>query len=137
MAKLFVIGLFTWMGLMILETWFIWAGLIATLVAVLAVLLVLEYSLRARYAVRDGYRPQATPTAVSSPAPDVPDRPSAQCVDAQGRIERNDLPGQDVNAMAEQILRKACVRKVSFPRPSWLCFPAIGRAMPRLAAWCR
>jgi len=134
MAKLFVIGLFTWMGLMILETWFIWAGLIATVVAVLGVLLVLEYSLRAWYAVRDGFWPRVSAAAVSSPAPAVADRPAAACADAQGRIRKNDLPGQDVNAMAEQILRKACVRKVVCPRPSWLRFPAISRAMPRLAA---
>ena len=134
MAKLFVIGLFTWMGLMVLETWFIWAGLIATVVAVLGILLVLEYSLRTWYAIRDCFRPRTSTAAVSSPASDAPDRLSVPCADAQGRIERSDLRGQDVSAMADQILRKACVRKVASLRPSWLRFPAISRAMPRLAA---
>ena len=134
MAKLFVIGLFTWMGLMVLETWFIWAGLIATAITILGTLLVMEYSLRAWYAVRDGFRPRVSTAAVSSPAPAVADRPAAACADAQGRIRKNDLTSQDVDAMAEQILRKACIRKVSFHRPSWLSFPAISRAMPRLAA---
>lgn len=135
MAKLFVIGLFTWMGLMILETWFIWAGLIATILAILGILLVLEYSLRVWYAVRNRPQPSiATVPVLSSSAPIVSDRPSVVCADAQGRIDRPDLSGHDVNAMAEQILRKACMRKVSCPRPSWLRFPAISRAMPRLAA---
>ena len=133
-AKLFVIGLFAWMGLMILETWFIWVGLIVTFVTVLAILLILEYSLRAWYTVRDGFRPRAPTTAVSSPDPaDVPDRPSKPCADAQGRIEKDNLRGYDVNAMAQQILRKACIRKIWSPRPSRLSFPAISRAMPRLA----
>jgi len=133
-AKLFVIGLFAWMGLMVLQTWFIWAGLVATFVTVLAILLILEYSLRAWYAVRDGIRPPVSVAPVSSPGPVVPDRPTAACADAQGRIQKDDLRGHNVNTMAERILRKACVRKVARPRPSWLRFPAISRAMPRLAA---
>ena len=134
MAKLFIIGLFTWMGMMVLKTWFIWVGLVVTVLAILGILLVLEYSLRAWYAVRDGFRLRAATTAVSSPAPDVPDPPPGPYADAQGRIEKSDLPDLDVNAMAEQILRKACVRKVACPRPSWLRFPAVSGAMPRLAA---
>jgi len=41
MAKLFVIGLFTWRWLMILETWFIWVSLIAAVVTVLTILFLL------------------------------------------------------------------------------------------------
>ena len=119
---------------MLAQTWFIWVGLIVTFVTVLAILLILEYSLRAWYTVRDGFRPRAPTTAVSSPDPaDVPDRPSKPCADAQGRIEKDNLRGYDVNAMAQQILRKACIRKIWSPRPSRLSFPAISRAMPRLA----
>ena len=118
---------------MLAQTWFIWVGLIVTFVTVLAILLILEYSLRAWYAVRDGIRPPVSAAPVSSTPPIVRDRMAAACADAQGRIEKGSLRGYDVNAMAEQILRKACIRKIWSPRPSWLSFPAISRAMPRLA----
>jgi len=131
-AKLFVIGLFIWMGLIILQTWFIWVGIIATAVSVLAILLILEWSLRVWYWVRDA---RAARPAATQPSPSedrVPEMPAIRCADAQGRISEGNLAGHDVCAMADAILRQAAVRKTWSRRPSWLCFPAICLAMPSL-----
>ncbi|MGB2753896.1 MAG: hypothetical protein WBD75_02355 [Phycisphaerae bacterium] len=131
-AKLFVIGLLVWMGLMVLQTWFIWVGIIATAVSVLAILLILEWSLRAWYWVRNA---RAARPAAAQPSPSedrVPEMPATRCADAQGRVTEGNLAGHDVCAMADAILRQAAVRKTWSRRPSWLRFPAICRAMPSL-----
>jgi len=131
-AKLFVIGLFIGMGLIILQTWFIWVGIIATAVSVLAILLILEWSIRAWYWVCDARAPQLA-TAQPLPSVDrVPEMPATRCADAQGRITEGNLAGHDVCAMADAILRQAAVRKTWSRRPSWLRFPALCRAMPSL-----
>ena len=131
-AKLFVIGLFIWMGLIILQTWFIWVGIIATAVSVLAILLVLEWLLRAWYWLRDA-RPARLAATQPSPSVDrVPEMPATRCADTQGRITEGNLAGHDVCAMADAILRQAAVRKTWSRRPSWLRFPALCRAMPSL-----
>jgi hypothetical protein len=118
---------------MIAQTWFIWVEIIATALTILALLLVAEHSLRTWYWLCD----HADPTApvLFCPPPDraVPDQLPTRCADAQGCIESENLRGQDVSKIAEKIFRHAVVRKTCDRRPCWLRFPAICRALPRLA----
>jgi len=132
-AKLFVVALFTWVGMMIANTWFIWAGIIVTVLVVLAILMSIEYSLRVWYRLHDGNCQRSPVVPAPSLECSVPDRLANPCADSQGRIEKNDLRGYDIDAMARQILRGATVRKTWSRRPSWLHFPAIRRAVPTLA----
>jgi hypothetical protein len=136
-AMLFVIALFMWVGMMIASTWFIWAGIIVTVSVVLATLMSIEYSLRAWYWLHHCDCPQRPVAPHASLEHSVPDRLVTPCADSQGRIEKTDLCGHDIDAMAAQILRRATVRKTWSRRPSWLHFPAICRAMPWLARFGR
>ena len=118
---------------MIAQTWFIWVGIIATVLTVLALLTVMEYLLRAWYWCRDCFCPRATAGRCSSPDQALSDRPAALCADMEGRIENSDLSGHNVSAMAEKILRQANVRPTWGRWPAQVRFPAICRAMPSLA----
>ncbi len=118
------------------RTWFLWVAIIAASVMILGVLLVVEYSLRAWYAICDGPRQESRKLRPLAQASVVPKRPAVACADIQGRIGRSDLRGYDVNAMAQHILQNACIQETPSVLPSWLRFPAISRAAPWLAqAW--
>ena len=131
-AKLFLIGLSLWLGLMILKTWFVWAGVLATLLTIYGLLLATEYVLRAWFWLCDHIPPRESVTPRSAETRSAPKLPGTPCADAQGRIEKDDLGGHDVSAMAETILRHAAVRKTCGHWPTCLGFPGICRAIPSL-----
>lgn len=110
-AKLFVRGVFLWLGMKILQTWFAWAGAIADLLVLFGLLLMAKYVLRA-WSRLCNHTPTPGPVAPRSAAGrSAPQSPATPCADAQGRLERDDLGGHDVSAMAETILRQAAVRE--------------------------
>ena len=131
-AKVLLIALFTCVGVMIASTWFIWVGIIVAVLAALTVLFSIEYALRTWYWLHNNdwqreFVPPPVPLERSAPS-----RLRTPCADSQGRIEKNDLRGYAIDAMAAQILREATMRKTWYRKPSWLHFPAICRAMPIL-----
>jgi len=131
-AKVFVVGLFTCVGMMIASAWFIWVGIIGTILVILAVLFSIEYALRGWYWLHNNdWRREFVPPPVPLKR-SAPSRLRTPCADSQGRIEKNNLRGYAIDAMAAQILGEATVRKTCYSRPSWLHFPAICRAMPTL-----
>lgn len=131
-AKLFVLGLWTWLGLMVLSTWFVWLTIIAAALAVFLLLLAMEYSLRLYYRINDSIRSKRCHAMTSVSMSGSSNRLRLPCADVQGRIAAPDLDGCDFAAMADGILREASIRKVQDSLPSWLRFPAICSAMPSL-----
>lgn len=111
-AQLFVVGLMVWMGMMMLATWFIWIGIIGTILAIFHLLLMTEYTLRLYYRFRGSALTGNSNPLPTSPGTAVPVQWPTPCADAQGRLCSTDLQGMDVAAVAEQILRQATVRKV-------------------------
>jgi len=131
-ATLIMLAMATWMLAMIAQTWFIWAGLIGTVVTILALLWIIEGSLRLYYWLHDRGQPtRRTCERICDEKPAMSEMLPSPCSDIQGRIAVAALDSRNASSMAESILRHATVRKVS--APDWLRFPAIYRAFPSLA----
>lgn len=118
---------------MIVQTWFIWAGIFVVALFTLVTLWVVECALRLWYRIHGDIEspvsvPQNLSVALSPPSP-----LRATCAGAQGRIRDAELSGDYVSALAHQILAGAAVRPAPAKSPRWLRFPAISRAAPRLA----
>lgn len=130
-ATVVLVVLLLWMLGMIIETWFLWACLLAATAAVLGAALAAEHTLRVYYAFRDIRESgQWDPSDEEKPAPAVPDRLPTSCSDAQGRIRTSEEDGQNYDGMAEGILRNAVA--ASGHSRGWLRFPAICRTLPQL-----
>ena len=131
-ATLIVLAMAVWLLAMVVQTWFIWAGLIGTVIAVFMLLWATELSLRLYYWIRSwDRRPQQRWDSISNEEPAETDMLPSPCSNVQGQLTITALDEQDASVMAARILQHATVRNASVP--GWLCFRAIGRACPPLS----